>query len=79
MKWYLIWFITITLPGGESLDTKPERISMPNEAACHHAMELKQIEQEARLGQTAWASQPTIAPYGGRGSVTGITVGCIPE
>ncbi len=79
MKWYLIWFLTITLPSGETLDTKPERMLMHSELDCVLAMEFKQIEQEARLGAVAWASHRTIAPYGGRGSVTSVTVGCISE
>ena len=76
MKWYLIWFLTVTLPTGETLNTREESFVMRSEMDCTFSMQIKQLEQEGLLGTTRWASNPTVAPYGGKGTVTGVTVKC---
>ena len=78
MKWYLIWFLTVTLPHGSGdVNTSEARMMMRSKLECEQAMLVKKIEQEGLLGTTRWVSHGTIAPYGGKGEVTGITVGCV--
>lgn len=76
MKWYLIWFLTVALPG-QDVNTTEESFPMRDEQQCLEAMPIKQKGLESLLGTTRWVSGPLVAPTGGRGIIRGVTVGCV--
>ena len=77
MKWYLIWYFTVLLPNGSSVDTIEESFPMSTEYQCVEAMDIKLVELEFLIGTSRWVAHRTVAPTGGRGMVTGVTVGCV--
>jgi len=77
MKWYLIWFFVVTLPSGETRETIEARMQMPSQAECIRAIPMKQAELEDLLGAMGRVYGRTVAPTGGRGVITGISVGCV--
>lgn len=77
MKWYLIWFLTVTLPNGQELETIESRMMMDSEKDCELAVPAKMLEQEILLGSTGRVYGRTVAPTGGQGTVTAVHVGCI--
>ena len=77
MKWFLIWYITVTLPNGNVIDSSESRRLMASESNCRAAIKMKQTELEAQLGTRKYASYGTIAPTGGYGTVSKVSVGCI--
>lgn len=50
---------------------------MISQRQCIEAMDIKQRELEFLIGTSRWVAHRTVAPSGGRGMVTGITVGCV--
>ena len=76
MKWYLIWFFTVSLPG-HNVDTAEEIFPMRDQQQCIEAMEIKRNSLESLLGTSRWVAHRTVAPSGGRGIISGITVGCV--
>ena len=77
MKWYLIWYFTVLLPNGSSVDTIEDSFPMSTEYQCVEAMDIKLVELEFLIGTSRWVAHRTVAPTGGRGMVTGVTVGCM--
>ena len=77
MHWYLIWFFVVTLPSGETRETIEARMEMPSQAKCMEAILIKQEELENMLGQMGRVYGRTIVPTGGRGVITGVSVGCV--
>jgi len=77
MKWYLIWYLSVLLPSGSSIDTTEDSFPMISQRQCIEAMDIKQRELEFLIGTSRWVAHRTVAPSGGRGMVTGITVGCV--
>lgn len=77
MKWYLIWFFTVTLPNGNAFDTSESRMMMFSEEACHAAIQIKQTEQEQLLGAARYVYSRSFNTTGGYGIITSISVGCV--
>lgn len=77
MKWYLIWFFTVTLPNGNAFDTSESRMMVLSEEACYAAIQIKQTEQEQLLGAARYVYSRSFNTTGGYGIITSISVGCV--